>query len=130
VGQYIKEQGVYEAVLLNRENQITEGSRSNLFFIDLQGRLVTVPEKVILPGITRNYVLEIAQRHSIPILERSVSLNSLDGMVSAFISGTSPKVLPVKELDKYNFDVSHPVLQLLIKQFELLIRENLSVVQS
>ncbi len=128
VGQYIREHGVYEAVLLNKEKQITEGSRSNLFFIDQQDKLVTVPEKVILPGITRNYVLEIAQRNGIPILERSVSLNSLDSMVSAFISGTSPKVLPVKKLDKYCFDVSHPVLQLLIQQFELLIHKNLSAV--
>jgi branched-chain amino acid aminotransferase len=126
VGQFIREKGVYEAVLLNNDGQITEGSRSNLFFIDQQGKLVTVPEKAILPGITRKYVLEIAEKNDIPIIEKSVPLNSLDSQVSAFISGTSPKVLPVKTLDKYRFDVSHPVLQLLMEQFELLIQDNLS----
>ena len=126
VGQYIRDQGVYEAVLLNRENEITEGSRSNLFFIDQEDRLITVPEKVILPGITRKHVLEIAHAHGIPIIERSISLNSLEGLKSAFISGTSPKVLPVKKLDNCSFDVKHPVLQLLMKQFEVLMQENLS----
>jgi branched-chain amino acid aminotransferase len=126
VGQFIRDQGVYEAVLLNNDGQITEGSRSNLFFIDPQGCLVTVSERLILPGITRKYVLEIAENNGIPVIERNVTLSSLEGLLSAFISGTSPKVLPVRILDKYHFDVSHPILQLLMKQFELLIQENLS----
>ena len=126
VGQYIRDHGVYEAVLLNNDGQITEGSRSNLFFIDQQDSLITVPERLILPGITRKYVFEIAHGHNIPIIERSVSLNTLDSLVSAFISGTSPKVLPVKMLDNYSFDVSHPVLKLLMEQFEQLIQDNLS----
>lgn len=128
VGQYIREHGVYEAVLQNKNGQITEGSRSNLSFIDHQGCLVTVPDKLILPGITRKHVLEIAREHGIPILEKSISLESLDSFSSAFISGTSPKVLPVNLLDKTSFDVSHPVLQLLMKQFEELMQENLSAI--
>jgi len=128
VGKFIREQGVYEAVLLNRNGQITEGSRSNLFFIDQKDRLVTVPDKHILPGITRRYVLEIAQQEGIPVIEKSLALDSLDTLTSAFISGTSPKVLPVKKLDNYSFEVSHPVLQLLMKKFEELILANLSAV--
>jgi branched-chain amino acid aminotransferase len=128
VGQYIREHGIYEAVLVNREKQITEGSRSNLFFIDRQNCLITISEKAILPGITRKYVLEIAQKNGISILEKNVAQESLEGLVSAFISGTSPKVLPVKKLDKYRFDVSHPILQLLMKEFELLIQKNLTEV--
>ena len=126
VGQYIREHGVYEAVLLNKNGQITEGSRSNLSFIDQQGCLVTVPEQHILPGITRKYVLRIAQENGIPILEKSISLESLDTFSSAFISGTSPKVLPVLKLDKTTFDVSHPLLQLLMREFDVLMQENLT----
>ena len=126
VSRFILEQKVYEAALINSQNQITEGSRSNLFFIDQQGCLVTVPEKVILPGITRKYVLEIARGNGIPIIEKIVSLDSLDILPSSFISGTSPKVLPVKKLDQYHFDVSHPLLTLLMNKFELLIQEKLT----
>jgi branched-chain amino acid aminotransferase len=128
VGKFIREKGIYEAVLLNRDGQITEGSRSNLSFIDQKGTLVTVPDGQILPGITRKYVLKIAQQEGIPVIERSIALDSLDTLSSAFISGTSPKVLPVKELDKYSFEVSHPVLQVLMKKFEELIMKNLSSV--
>ena len=128
VGKFIREQGIYEAVLVNRKGEITEGSRSNLFFIDQKGRLVTVPDKFILPGITRKYVLAIAQQEGIPVIESSISLDSLGTLASAFISGTSPKVLPVKQLDNYSFEVSHPVLQMLMKRFEELILENLSAV--
>jgi branched-chain amino acid aminotransferase len=126
VSKFILENKVYEAALINSQNQITEGSRSNLFFIDQQGCMVTVPEKVILPGITRKYVLEIAHENGIPIIERNVSLHSLDSLPSCFISGTSPKVLPVIKLDKYSFDVSHPLLQMLITKFEQLIQDRLT----
>lgn len=129
VSRFILEQKVYEAALVNSQNQVTEGSRSNLFFIDRQGCLVTVAEKLILPGITRKYVLEIARGNGIPIIERGVSLDTLDSLPSAFISGTSPKVLPVKRLDQYSFDVNHPLLKLLISKFELLIQENLTALE-
>ncbi len=66
VSRFILEQKVYEAALVNSQNQVTEGSRSNLFFIDRQGCLVTVAEKLILPGITRKYVLEIARGNGDP----------------------------------------------------------------
>lgn len=128
VGKFIMDKGIYEAVLLNRNGQITEGSRSNLSFIDKKGRLVTVPDRQILPGITRKYVLKIAQQEGIPVIEKSIALDSLDTFPSAFISGTSPKVLPVRKLDKYIFEVSHPVLQVLMVKFEELIQENLSAV--
>lgn len=126
VSRYILEQNVYEAALVNSEMHITEGSRSNLFFIDRQNRLVTAPEKTILPGITRKYVLEIARENGIAVIERNIPLDILDSLPSAFISGTSPKVLPVKKLDKYRFDVSHPLLKLLMNRFEQLIQENLT----
>ena len=126
VGKFIRDQGIYEAVLLNSNGHITEGSRSNLFFIDQNGRLITVPDKHILPGITRKYVLELAHQEGIPVIEKSIALDSLNNLTSAFISGTSPKVLPVKMLDNYSFDVSHPVLRELMKKFEELMLSHLS----
>jgi len=127
VSKFIFEKNVYEAALINSQNQITEGSRSNIFFINKQACLVTVPGKLILPGITRKYVLDIAQKNDIPVIEKNISLDTLNSFPSAFISGTSPKVLPVNGLDNYHFDVSHPLLNLLMIKFERLIQENLTV---
>jgi len=126
VSRYILEQGVYEAALINSQNQITEGSRSNIFYIDRNGSLVTVPAKSVLPGITRKYVMEIAAGEGILIEERTISKDALDSLVSVFISGTSPKVLPVKQIDDFCFDVDHPLLRLLMDEFEQLIQSNLT----
>ena len=48
VNQFIRDQGIYEAILLNDRKQITEGSRSNIFFINHQSRLVSAPENEII----------------------------------------------------------------------------------
>ena len=126
VGKFIREKGVYEVVLMNPEKQLTEGSRSNIFFIDQEGSMITVHEKEILPGITRNYVLQIARKYNIRIMEKIVSIADLDSMVSAFISGTSPKVLPVKQIDKYYFNVDLPLLHLLKDEFEQVVKKHLT----
>jgi branched-chain amino acid aminotransferase len=103
VNQYIKEYGVYEVLLLNDRKQITEGSRSNVFFLDDDKRLVTPPEQDVLPGITRKYVLEICKRKRLEVLQRPIHLEELEKMKACFISGTSPKVLPVWQIDAYQF---------------------------
>ena len=125
VFRYIQEHNVYEVVLVNQLNQITEGSRSNVFFIDQDGSLFTTPDKSILAGITRKYVLEIAAKEGFPVREKTISLDSLDRVVSVFISGTSPKVLPVKQIDTVSFDVKHPILRLLMNEFDNLVLLNL-----
>lgn len=125
VQQFIRDHGIYEAILVNRQGEVTEGSRSNIFFIDTSGRLVSPPEKDVLPGITRKYVLQICGEMDIPVVENPVALSELGDMVSCFISGTSPKVLPVWQLDAYQFQVDHPVLKLIMERFETLLKDDL-----
>ncbi len=126
VNEYIRGFGVYEAVLLNNQKQITEGSRSNIFFLDRDNRLITTPEKSVLSGITRKQVLKICSTEGIEVMERDVPLSNLKNMNGCFISGTSPKILPVWQLDGFQFNVDLPILKLLMERFELLIKENLS----
>ena len=125
VSEYIRDHGVYEAVLTNNQKQITEGSRSNIFFLNDGNRLITPPEKNILPGITRKQVFTICNEERIEIIERPILLDELDEMTSCFISGTSPKILPVWQLNGFQFTVDHPVLALIMDKFEALVKENL-----
>jgi len=125
VSKYILDHAVYEAALINDHKQITEGSRSNIFYIDRKGRLITMPETKVLPGITRKYVMDLAQGNGVELLEEPVAVNELERMASVFLTGTSPKVLPVRRINDKLFDVNHPLLQLLMDQFELLVQENL-----
>ncbi len=126
VASHICTHGVYEAILINERGEITEGSRSNLFFIDSTDQLVTPPEKDVLQGITRKYVLQICRQEGIEVTERPVNQNELKSLVSCFISGTSPKVLPVLQLDELLFRADHPVLKRIITQFESLLNKNLT----
>ena len=126
VSAYILENKVYEVALKNLQNQITEGSRSNIFFIDKKGRLISPPSDNILKGITRKHILEIAVKEGFQIQENSISTDTLDSMVSVFISGTSPKVLPVKQIGDYCFDVNHPLLRTLMEKFGSLVQANLT----
>jgi len=85
-------EGGYEALLVNEENLITEGSRSNIFF--LKGdTLTTAPDDKILNGITRKYILDICQKHSIKVKFMCVPVDSIQDYDAAFMTGTSPMVL-------------------------------------
>lgn len=126
VSRFILEHQVYEVALKNLQNQITEGSRSNIFFIDADGMLLTPPSGDVLKGITRKYVLDIASKQGIPWEERTISVGMLKRMDSAFISGTSPKVLPVKQIEEFDFNPGHPILQMLMEKFEELMQQSLT----
>jgi len=126
VSRYITENEVYEVALKNRQNQITEGSRSNIFFIDRAGSLISTPSEDILQGITRKYVLKLAAEDGKQIIEKAVSIDSMDHFDAIFITGTSPKVLPVKQMDNFIFDVDHPFLRRLMKRFDQLLEKNLA----
>ena len=126
VSAFILENSIYEVALKNHESQITEGSRSNIFFIDEKGRIITPPAVDVLMGITRKHLLDIAARNRIPVEERPIPVHELGRMVSAFISGTSPKVLPVRQIDTHQFKVDHPVLKKLMAGFDELIQKKLT----
>jgi branched-chain amino acid aminotransferase len=125
VKEAIRDHGVYEVVLLNEKKQITEGSRSNIFFIDSRNRLITPPLSEVLPGITRKYVMQVCASEQMEVIERNVQWSEMDKMISCFITGTSPKVLPVWQLDGFQFKVDHPKLEILMNRFDQLIDKNL-----
>jgi branched-chain amino acid aminotransferase len=128
VGTYIRDHGVYEALLLNKQGEITEGSRSNVFFIDASNRLITPPEKIILPGITRKYVVQICREEQMEVEERAVCIHELEAMEACFLSGTSPKVLPVRQIDNHPFRADHPTVRIILQRFETVMNQNLETI--
>ena len=93
----IREQGVYEVILVDRSGHITEGSRSNIFFIK-NGEVYTSPLHQVLPGVTRGKIIEILREKGVPVHEEPIAAADLRSFDAAFISGTSPKVLPVSSV--------------------------------
>jgi branched-chain amino acid aminotransferase len=106
----ISENMVYEVLLINKKGYITEGSKSNVFFIK-ENILYTAPANYVLPGITRNYVINIAEKLSVSVKEECVHIKNIDEFESAFITGTSPKVLPIEKINGKNFNVNNILLR-------------------
>jgi branched-chain amino acid aminotransferase len=121
VNQFIRAENVYEALLSNESKELTEGSRSNLFFIDQEDQLYTAPESLVLPGITRKYVLDICERNNIPLIEKTLTLDEAEKMKSCFITGTSPKVLQVRSINHITYEVAGTQMKRIIDEYNEMI---------
>lgn len=112
----------FEALLVNREGLITECSRSNFFLI--KGNILySAPEEYILKGITRKYVLKIVKKAGFKNMLSLIKIEDIANYEAAFICGTSPKVMPVREIDGIELNVKQDTLQYLIKQFDKLLAD-------
>ncbi|MCU4173540.1 aminotransferase class IV [Carboxylicivirga sp. N1Y90] len=111
----LKDELIYETLLVNEQDQITEGSRSNLFFI-INDEIITAPEEVVLPGIIRKKVIELAGKLNKDIVYKLLKKADIDTVDAAFITGTTPRILPIKQLDNHQLKVNNPLVNLLISE--------------
>ncbi|HYF82527.1 MAG TPA: aminotransferase class IV [Clostridia bacterium] len=113
----------YEALLVNRENQVTEGSRSNVFFVK-NGIVYTAPKGSVLIGITRVCVFELCEKLAIEIVEEPINASMLGDMDGVFMTGTSPKLLPISTIDDMHFDsADNQVIKALMKGYDEMLQE-------
>ena len=94
----VKQAGYDEAIMLDTEGYVSEGSGENIFIVR-DGRIKTTPNTSILPGITRDSVLTIARDREIPALEERFSRDELYVADEAFLTGTAAEVTPIREVD-------------------------------
>ena len=116
--------GGYEALLVNEKGEITEGSRSNIFFLK-NNTLVTAPENVILCGITRKYILDICSKNNIKVKLACVKADLLSEFESVFMTGTSPMVLPFSHIDNKRFNVKVPLISELRRLYIIKAEESI-----
>jgi len=89
-------QGATEALYVNDQDHILEGTRSNFFVF--KGDTLITPREGILFGITRNVVLELAQSHY-EIQERAILRRELAEVDEAFYTSTTSEVMPIVRID-------------------------------
>lgn len=98
--QRAAEAGCREAWLHDADGLVTEGSSSNAFIVDREGRLVTRPlGPAILGGVTRAVVLGLARVEGFEVVERPFSVTEAKEAREAFLTSTSSGVLPVTTID-------------------------------
>lgn len=97
VDKFIKEKHIYEAILVDKQGYITEGSKSNVFLVR-DKNLYTTPIAGVLPGITRSTIMDICSENNINVIEESIKAHDLNSIEGAFLSSTPFDVLPIKEI--------------------------------
>ena len=92
--------GYVEGIALDASGFVSEGSGENLFLVH-RDKLITAPlGNSVLPGITRDSVLQIARDLSIPIVEQMIPREMLYIADEAFFTGTAAEVTAIRSVDK------------------------------
>ena len=94
-----QDNGYDEAVLLDSEGYVAEGSGENIFLV--RDGLIHTPQLTsCLPGITRDTILQLAKEAGYETVERSITRDEFYIADEAFFTGTAAEVLPICELDR------------------------------
>ncbi len=112
-----KKAGYDEALMLDEGGYVTEGSGENLFIVK-DGALITPPIGNILPGITRDSVMQLARGMGIPVEERRITLEDVKTADEVFFTGTAAEVVAIGEIDGTMIDgAPGPITARLKEQF-------------
>ncbi|HET7459512.1 MAG TPA: D-amino acid aminotransferase [Gemmatimonadaceae bacterium] len=91
--------GAYEAIFVRDDGTVTEGASTNVFAV-IDGELRTHPKSNrILPGITRDVLIEVAAAEGIAIREEAFDVAALRNASEAFLASTMNDVMPIVTLD-------------------------------
>ncbi|UAA37278.1 aminotransferase class IV [Paraneptunicella aestuarii] len=102
--QHSHQQGYDETLLFNEHNELTEASSANVFVV--KGEVISTPvlDKQILPGITRDILIQVLQRFAgITVEERAISMDEVKNADEIWLTSSTREIMPVIELD------DHPV---------------------
>ncbi len=91
--------GAQDALMLSPSGYLTECTTSNIFFVQGERILTPAIDCGILPGITREVVLQLARENGFPVEEGSWPVETLDKLDEVFLTGTLKKIMPVTRLD-------------------------------
>ncbi|WP_288368460.1 branched-chain amino acid transaminase [uncultured Alcanivorax sp.] len=90
--------GADEALLLDNEGYVAEGSGENVFLV--RDGIIYTPELTsCLDGITRKTIMQLAEERGYPVREKRITRDELYIADEAFFTGTAAEVMPIRELD-------------------------------
>lgn len=98
--QAAREAGAFEAVFVDADGYVTEGSSANVWIVDGEGRLVTRPaDRGILRGITRSVLIEVAAAEGVPVVERRFTVAEMKAAREVFVTSAGATLCPVISVD-------------------------------
>lgn len=98
--QAAREAGAFEAMLIDDDGLVTEGSSTNIWMVSKSGELITrSTDDNILPGITRAAVKSLCADHQITITESAFTLEEAQGAAELFLTSSTSGAMPIVTLD-------------------------------
>lgn len=104
VNSILEKAGLFELLLIS-DGYITEGSRSNIFYM-LDGKLFTPPSHDVLPGIVKKNFIQMLKQNDITFSERQLSCDEIDKIDGILLTGTGMDVTNVMCVEKINYNNS------------------------
>jgi branched-chain amino acid aminotransferase len=102
-----KADGYDEAILLDSEGYVSEGTGENVFIVR-RGKVKTTPLTSILEGITRNSVIELAREQGLAVDEERFTRDEMYIADEVFVTGTAAELTPVREIDNRKIGTGKP----------------------
>lgn len=116
-----KEAGSEDALLINRDGCLTEGTRTN--FLAFRGQtIISPPLKDILLGVTLKHIMTVASDAGLKVIHEPIPLSGLASIDGACITSTSSKIMPLSTIDGVNIPIPE-TLKNLMKQFDLFLQQ-------
>lgn len=104
--------GAYDALLVNRKEEITEGTRTNFFLVETN-TIVSAPKEEILEGVTMKYVLKTAAEEGMKIVYEPITLERIRKANGAFLTSTSSKIMPLSKVGEMNLTIPENLKKLM-----------------
>ncbi|MDO8302831.1 MAG: aminotransferase class IV [Sedimentisphaerales bacterium] len=111
-----------DAVILSPEGHVVECSRSNIFWVCNKALFTPSLATGCLSGVTRQAVLNIARQQGIKTSNVKAPLKTLLSFDAAFLTNSIIGVMPVRSIDGQKMNVNDPIMRLLRKEYEKLLR--------
>lgn len=118
--------GYDEAILMDVNGYVSEGSGENLFIVK-KGKVYTPPLYAsILAGITRDTVLTIAREEGLPVAEEMITRDQLYLADEAFFTGTAAEITPIREVDNRRLGEGNvgPITKRIQERFYAIVKGN------
>lgn len=107
-----KESNAYDALLIDHEGYILEGTRTNFFCI--KDKTIYTPfEKDILLGVMRKIMLKVALENKYSVIEKNIKLEDIKSYDGAFVTSTSSKIMPIKSINGTIFNIPDSLKELM-----------------
>ncbi len=114
------DRGFDDALMLDWRGQVAEATGANIFFVR-DGALHTPTPDCFLDGITRRTVMRLAEARGVPVVERAIWPEELEGFQQCFLTGSAAEVTPVGSIGPWRFEVGD-LTRRLMRDYAALVR--------